>query len=105
MKTVESKIAPNPKEAQYWVDLSEDKNGGVVKSYTSNGWQNINPKHDEMFILRSYMVDETATIALVKPQSYKLKPQYDKQLKEAITNKKLICVDFAFLSAITQSAV
>ena len=38
MKTIESKIAPNPKEAQIWVDLSEDPHGLVKKYWNGTKW-------------------------------------------------------------------
>ena len=38
MKTIESKIAPNPKEAQIWVDLSEDPHGLVKKYWDGTKW-------------------------------------------------------------------
>lgn len=38
MKTVESKIAPNPKEAQYWVDLTADPRGSITKVFNGTKW-------------------------------------------------------------------
>ena len=38
MKTIESKIAPNPMEAQIWVDLSEDPHGLVKKYWNGAKW-------------------------------------------------------------------
>lgn len=38
MKTVESRIAPNPMEAQIWVDLSEDPHGLVKKYWDGTKW-------------------------------------------------------------------
>lgn len=38
MKTITSKIAPNPKEAKYWIDLTEDPNGRVKKYYNGSKW-------------------------------------------------------------------
>lgn len=38
MKTIESRIAPNPKEAQIWVDLSEDPHGLVKKYWNGTKW-------------------------------------------------------------------
>lgn len=38
MKTIESKIAPNPKEAQIWVDLSADAHGLVKKYWNGTKW-------------------------------------------------------------------
>ena len=38
MKTIESKIAPNPKEAQIWVDLGTDPHGLVKKYWNGKKW-------------------------------------------------------------------
>ena len=38
MKTIESKIAPNPKEAQIWVDLGTDPHGLVKKYWNGIKW-------------------------------------------------------------------
>lgn len=35
---VASFYAPNPMEVTYWIDLSTDANGNVIKSYTGNDW-------------------------------------------------------------------
>lgn len=34
--------APNPTEVTYWIDLSTDTNGNVIKSYTGDDWLPIN---------------------------------------------------------------
>lgn len=34
--------APNPMEVTYWIDLSTDTNGTVIKSYTGNDWLPVN---------------------------------------------------------------
>lgn len=38
MKTIESRIAPNPMEAQIWVDLSADAHGLVKKYWDGTKW-------------------------------------------------------------------
>ena len=38
MKTIESRIAPNPKEAQIWIDLSADAHGLVKKYWNGSKW-------------------------------------------------------------------
>lgn len=38
MKTIESKVAPNPKEAQIWIDLSADPRGLVKKYWNGKKW-------------------------------------------------------------------
>lgn len=38
MKTIESRIAPNPMEAQIWVDLSADAHGLVKKYWNGKEW-------------------------------------------------------------------
>lgn len=37
-----SVYAPNPMEVTYWIDLSTDANGNVIKSYTGNDWLPVN---------------------------------------------------------------
>lgn len=34
--------APNPMEVTYWIDLSEDANGNVIKTYDGKKWIPIN---------------------------------------------------------------
>lgn len=42
MKTIASNVAPNPKEAQFWIDLSADPHGGITKYRKGNKWVPIN---------------------------------------------------------------
>lgn len=39
---VASFYAPNPMEVTYWIDLSTDANGNVIKSYAGNDWLPVN---------------------------------------------------------------
>lgn len=41
-----SVYAPNPMEVTYWIDLSEDANGNVIKTYDGKKWIPINNKED-----------------------------------------------------------
>lgn len=42
-----SYIAPNPKEFEYWVDLSADPKGNVIKYYAGNSkWKPLNDDTD-----------------------------------------------------------
>lgn len=38
MKTIKGKIAPNPKEAQFWIDLSADPHGNTQKYWNGHKW-------------------------------------------------------------------
>lgn len=38
--------APNPMEVTYWIDLSEDANSNVIKTYDGKKWIPINNKED-----------------------------------------------------------
>lgn len=38
MNIVKSKVAPNPKEAKYWVDLTADKYGKIIKVFNGIKW-------------------------------------------------------------------
>lgn len=44
---IKSKIQPNPIECKYWIDLSEDANGGVIKYHDGNKWVNINKDSEQ----------------------------------------------------------
>lgn len=38
----EYKVSPNPKECKYWIDLTEDPHGGIIKFYDGKAWVNLN---------------------------------------------------------------
>ena len=40
-------IAPNPKEIDYWVDLTEDPNGGIIKFWNGQTWDYLNRMDDQ----------------------------------------------------------
>lgn len=40
-------IAPNPKEIDYWIDLTEDPNGGIIKFWNGNIWDYLNRMDDQ----------------------------------------------------------
>lgn len=42
IKFIDSKIAPNPSECTYWIDLSEDPHFGSIKKYNGSKWVSIN---------------------------------------------------------------
>ena len=42
IKFLDSKIAPNPSECTYWIDLSEDPYFGSIKKYDGSKWISIN---------------------------------------------------------------
>ena len=43
---VASKYAPNPKEVSYWIDLSSDTTGNVIKSFDGKQWIPTNYKEN-----------------------------------------------------------
>lgn len=40
-------IAPNPKEIDYWIDLTEDPNGGIIKYYNGVTWDYLNQMDEQ----------------------------------------------------------
>lgn len=44
---VASKYAPNPLEVTYWIDLSANPDGQIIKCYSNNRWIPINQFNDE----------------------------------------------------------
>ena len=47
IKWVAQTIAPNPKEIDYWIDLSEDTNGGIIKFWNGQTWDYLNKMDDQ----------------------------------------------------------
>ena len=47
IKWVAHTIAPNPMEIDYWIDLSEDPNGGIIKFYNGQTWDYLNRMDDQ----------------------------------------------------------
>lgn len=66
MKTIESKIAPNPKEAQIWVDLCEDPRGSVRKYWNGTKWVNKDNKG----------VSKEEVLKQLEPQFKEIKDQF-----------------------------
>ena len=66
MKTIESKIAPNPKEAQIWVDLHEDPHGSVRKYWNGTKWVNEDNKD----------VSKEETLKQLEPQFKEIKDRF-----------------------------
>ena len=46
IKWVAHTIAPNPIEIDYWIDLTEDPNGSIIKYYKENKWVNLLSSED-----------------------------------------------------------
>lgn len=53
MKIIKSKIQPNPKECERWVDLFADPMGGVVKYYNGNDWVVVGGTSTDSFLTAS----------------------------------------------------
>ena len=61
MKTIESKIAPNPKEAQIWIDLSADAHGTVKKIWNGKKWIVNNNDNSELIKNLSQIISALET--------------------------------------------
>lgn len=58
MKTIESRIAPNPMEAQIWVDLSADAHGLVKKYWNGKEWIEKGKSDSNSEDVKSFCVEE-----------------------------------------------
>lgn len=50
MKTIKSRIQPNPKECDRWVDLTADPMGGVTKYFNGNTWAVVGGTQEGSFL-------------------------------------------------------
>ena len=42
IKWVAAKVAPSVKEADYWIDLTSDPKGSIIKFYNGHNWAPLN---------------------------------------------------------------
>ena len=53
-----STIAPKPEEIEYWIDLSEDKYGCIIKCYNGVEWERIDQRTYDEIISFKHKLDE-----------------------------------------------
>ena len=83
MKTIESRIAPNPMEAQIWVDLSADAHGLVKKYWNGKEWIEKGKSDSNSEDVKLFCVEE---IEKLKYMAELIFQRIDKDV-EALTNK------------------
>ena len=83
MKTIESKIAPNPKEAQIWVDLSADARGLVKKYWNGKKWIEKDKSDSNLEDVKSFCVEEIEKLKYMVELVFQ---RIDKDI-ETLTNK------------------
>lgn len=83
MKTIESKIAPNPMEAQIWVDLSADVHGLVKKYWNGKEWIEKGKSDSNLEDVKSFCVEEIEKLNDVVELVFK---RMDKDIK-TLTNR------------------
>lgn len=66
-------IAPNPKEIDYWIDLTEDPNGGIIKYYNGSAWDYLNQMDDQNNLILEIkeIVDDLKNITIEKVNDLK----------------------------------
>ena len=77
-------IAPNPKEIDYWIDLSEDTNGGIIKYYNGTKWDYLNQMDDQ----NAQIDDIKETLANIK-----INKVNDTQYQLIVDNKVVGTID------------
>lgn len=83
MKTIESRIAPNPMEAQIWVDLSADAHGLVKKYWNGKEWIEKGKSDSNHKDVKSFCVEEIEKLKYMVELVFQ---RMDKDI-ETLTNK------------------
>ena len=83
MKTIESRIAPNPMEAQIWVDLSADAHGLVKKYWNGKEWIEKGKSNSNPEDVKSFCAEEIEKLKYMVELVFK---RMDKDI-ETLTNK------------------
>ena len=83
MKTIESRHAPNPMEAQIWVDLSADAHGVVKKYWNGKEWNEKGKSDSNPEDVKSFCAEEIEKLKYMVELVFK---RMDKDI-ETLTNK------------------
>lgn len=88
MKTIESRIAPNPKEAQIWVDLSADAHGSVRKYWNGSKWveQGKSDSDSKLKNIDTEINELKSVLEHICQEYYKTISKLTKQI-ESLTNR------------------
>lgn len=96
INTIQSKVAPNPKEANRWIDLSADPHGGAMKYYDGKQWTEIVAKTDGEsgggvdIVTFDYFDKTTGDVTTsVTPEKYE-------ELRKAANGEGIILMDFVY---------
>ena len=96
INTIQSKVAPNHKEANRWIDLSADPHGGVMKYYDGKQWTEIVAKTDGEsgggadIVTFDYIDKTTGDVTTsVTPEKYE-------ELRKAANGEGIVLMDFVY---------
>lgn len=86
---VASFYAPNPMEVTYWIDLSTDANGNVIKSYTGNDWLPVNyfTNTDQSVEIKKLKQEIADEVNRAKQAEQKLTNDLNSKVNTAVANK------------------
>lgn len=86
---VASFYAPNPMEVTYWIDLSTDANGNVIKSYTGNDWLPVNyfTNTDQSVEIKKLKQEIADEVNRAKQAEQKLTSEANNKINAAVANK------------------
>lgn len=87
---VASKYAPNPKEVSYWIDLSSDTTGNVIKSFDGKQWIHTNYKENADQSERIDKLDASlaSEISRAKSKEWQLENTINSKADKATTYTK-----------------
>ena len=89
IKWVAQTIAPNPIEIDYWIDLTEDPNGGIIKFWNGQTWDYLNKMDDQdrdlaEEIARAKAAEQQLQSNIDSEEAARI--QADNQLRQSINN-------------------
>lgn len=63
VKFIASKIAPNPMEYNYWIDLNEDKYYGAIKHFNGVTWELVNSSSEDVNNLKKQLANKVDKVS------------------------------------------
>ena len=77
-----SKIAPNPMEASYWIDLKEDPTGAVIKVWNGATWKPISGDTEVVAMLQEEIKRKLLRLLLYLVMAFKMHIPKIKQMQK-----------------------
>lgn len=105
IKFLESKIMPNPKECNYWIDLNENVHGGSIKYFNGVGWVKISDETGDLIQIKNTLNNKVDKVSGKQLSTNDYTTAEKKKLAGIATNANKTTVENVLTSTSTTNAL